>query len=846
VREGDRSRGWESARGASFPARVVARLKSPSDVRQLRVLSHEFKIASSARVSVACVDRETGGIVVKRLGTLRFDSNGESGYRARELKTVHVNVKDATEVRLEFPGCHENAKNDGRQIGLIALTIIGETSVGLDRFGESRGERAPLLSQRPGASLDVDEVDAVTAEKIREVMVRKEHAVDAEDYDEAKRLRGVIAKLREFGLKVKVLQEQKMRAVDAEDYDEAKRLKIEIDKMRSNGYEDAFAAASSKTSSPRVAEIAKEPAPEAAVVLPPSPSMVSPRAAFSFDDVPIRSKHADAMRAMASSGQPSSPRREDVSESFDRAMGSASYTAQDQPPRPRPLEISSKTNSSFDDGAVRINYDEIPAKASGRRVPPELEKEAEAFFEQEEEEKVAAARAEAARAKDENELPEPLPLSPSEQVNSAAIITVFGEEVVVRLYSQVWLHRESALQEINTRLIDAWENPETSNVFGGDARETFNVLCKTLGDRLFNDKVANVTCAAAITLASAAKAFAEHVSARDVRDAVGESISLLVDKLGDTNPRLRESVREAMHSFASDAPAGVSILAHALCKPVQKLSVWRVLTGRLTLLVELIPTYGLDAPEKENSFALEEVMKFATKCFDSANGEARGMAMKVVMACVDIVGARVRRYLPRTLKSAIRDAIETAIDENEDPYDIRGRSASASKSPTTSSSPWMRSPTPAKSPSSRSDRGIDWHDRSSSVGDDVPPELSANVALLEREITRRIETHGEKHPDVAAAMNDLATLYSENEVFARALALFERALGIQEETLGASHPETVQTLTDLAICHLDREDNRLGRPLLERALEMQIQILGPDHPDVGAIRDVLASLEDEP
>merc|ERR1712216_174758 len=93
------------------------------------------------------------------------------------------------------------------------------------------------------------EVDALTAEKIREVMVRKEHAVDAEDYDEAKRLRDVIAKLREFGVKVKVLQEEKMRAVDAEDYDEAKRLKIEIDKMRSNGYDDAFTAASSPRSS---------------------------------------------------------------------------------------------------------------------------------------------------------------------------------------------------------------------------------------------------------------------------------------------------------------------------------------------------------------------------------------------------------------------------------------------------------------------------------------------------------------------------------------------------------------------------------------------------------------------
>jgi centrosomal protein CEP104 len=92
-------------------------------------------------------------------------------------------------------------------------------------------------------------------------------------------------------------------------------------------------------------------------------------------------------------------------------------------------------------------------------------------------------------------------------------------------------------------------------------------------------------------------------------------------------------------------------------------------------------------------------------------------------------------------------------------------------------------------------------------------------------------------------MNDLATVHSENEDFDRALTLYERALAIQRAALGDAHPETVQTLTDLAICHLDRDENDLGKPLLERALGYQEAILGPNHADVGAIRDVLASLD---
>jgi centrosomal protein CEP104 len=229
---------------------------------------------------------------------------------------------------------------------------------------------------------------------------------------------------------------------------------------------------------------------------------------------------------------------------IERSMSVASSAPKD-PPRPKPIEITKSNTFREDDvSAAGMSNDEVPAVAAGRRVPPELEAEAAAFFEQEHEDKVVSATKQSVKSSEEDDLPPLAPLSPSEQVNAAPIIEAFGEDVIVKLFSQAWLHRETALQAINKRLIAAWENADSSAVVGAEPRETFHTLCKTLGDRLFNDKVANVTCAAAITLASAAKAYAEFVSARDVREAVGDSMSLLVDKLGDTNPRLRESIRE--------------------------------------------------------------------------------------------------------------------------------------------------------------------------------------------------------------------------------------------------------------------------------------------------------------
>ena len=851
-----------------FPQNIRVVLRARATLRQLRLLSHERKIASACSVFVTqIVDESSHARKEKKLGTLRFETNGENGYRARELKTVHVNARDVVEVRIEFAGCHANASNDGSQIGLMALTLIGEPNEDdvlegeIERARErtvglgSRIEAANATTTSLTTSLTTEEDS--TEKAIREITARKARAVAEEDYDEAKRLRDVIARLRAFGDGVRALQEKKARAVAAEDYDEAKRLKIEIDTMRARGWEDVVETRSPRAMALVEANVRRELAPvPMSTVAKLAPAPVEART-FAFDEEPIRSARADATANSVVKANAASDAT--LAKAFE-SKASVSASASREQSRPKPMDLN-KVNGGFRGDApapsvAPVGNDEVPAMATGKRiVPPELAAEAAAMFEDEEDEKRESSSRNSAKKTgtlsglDDANAPSPEPLSPSERVTVAPLIAVFGEDVISKLYSAAWLHRESALQTINRELIGAWEN-EDAAALGADPRETFHTLCATLGVRLFNDKVANVTCAAAVTLASAAKAYSSLVSSKDVREAIGDSMSLLVDRLGDTNPRLRESIREALHAFVNDAPGGVVILATALCKPVQKLSVWRVLTGRLTLLLELIPTHGLDAPGKENSFTLEQVMKFSFSCFESANGEARSCAMKVVLACVDIVGAKVRKFMPKALKSAIRDVIETAIEEAEDPYDIRGRGGGA-KSPSAS---WVAAASPmsaragvasagkpsTSAPSPRQ-RGMNASPR---VDADVNVEpLDGSAAALEREITRRIAAHGELHPDVAAAINDLATFYSENESFDRALPLYERALAIQQTILGDAHPETVQTLTDLAICHLDRDENDLGKPLLERALEYQAVILGPSHADVGAIRDVLASLD---
>ncbi len=57
---------------------------------------------------------------------------------------------------------------------------------------------------------------------------------------------------------------------------------------------------------------------------------------------------------------------------------------------------------------------------------------------------------------------------------------------------------------------------------------------------------------------------------------------------------------------------------------------------------------------------------------------------------------------------------------------------------------------------------------------------------------------GKDHPDVAASLNNLATLYEAQGKYAAAEPLYKRSLGIWEKALGKDHPDVATALTNLA------------------------------------------------
>ena len=95
----------------------------------------------------------------------------------------------------------------------------------------------------------------------------------------------------------------------------------------------------------------------------------------------------------------------------------------------------------------------------------------------------------------------------------------------------------------------------------------------------------------------------------------------------------------------------------------------------------------------------------------------------------------------------------------------------------------------------------------------------------------RKQSLGEKHPDYATSLNNLAMLYQDMGDYVKAEPLFQKALEIYKQTLGEKHPDYAASLNNLALLYKSMGDYAKAEPLYRQALEIYKQALGEKHPD---------------
>jgi CHAT domain-containing protein/tetratricopeptide (TPR) repeat protein len=108
------------------------------------------------------------------------------------------------------------------------------------------------------------------------------------------------------------------------------------------------------------------------------------------------------------------------------------------------------------------------------------------------------------------------------------------------------------------------------------------------------------------------------------------------------------------------------------------------------------------------------------------------------------------------------------------------------------------------------------------------------------EITK--QALGERHPDYAFSLNNLAGLYYSQGEYAKAEPFFRQARDLRQQVLGERHPDYAISLNNLAGLYREQGEYAKAEPLLRQARDIMKQVVGERHPNYAASLTNLAGL----
>lgn len=106
--------------------------------------------------------------------------------------------------------------------------------------------------------------------------------------------------------------------------------------------------------------------------------------------------------------------------------------------------------------------------------------------------------------------------------------------------------------------------------------------------------------------------------------------------------------------------------------------------------------------------------------------------------------------------------------------------------------------------------------------------------LRAMDVAQRI--HGEAHPEVAVAANNLGVAYTDAGDFVRAENMHMQALAIREKCFGGMHPDVAQSLGNLAVVYHASRDYDRAENFYRAALDIYTRFRPEEDSEVAGVR----------
>ncbi len=138
------------------------------------------------------------------------------------------------------------------------------------------------------------------------------------------------------------------------------------------------------------------------------------------------------------------------------------------------------------------------------------------------------------------------------------------------------------------------------------------------------------------------------------------------------------------------------------------------------------------------------------------------------------------------------------------------------------------------------DLGVLYYDRlNQGISIDQPADQAAGIVALQAAIERRKDL--EDPLLLATSLIYLTNLYQVMGQYEQSLPLYQQAFDIHLSTFGDRHPDTALSLNNLAIIHQSMGNDTAAEPLFKQAIDIY-ESVGTDHPIVFTILQKLVRL----
>lgn len=623
------SRGWQSPKFCEYPQEIIIQFSNPSRLRQIQFLSHQSKIASKIELFTFIPSGEQAmssqiplnEVKFNRLGYLSLESNEKSGFQARELKSVYVDAFSLL-LKIVLHKCHVNKFNLYNQVGLIAINCMGEIS-----------KAKQSITEKDNATFEeMMQMDEVTLERVKALKTAKDKAIKMEDYDEAKRLKEAIERLRSMGTHLAQLEERKKIAIENEDFDAAKIIKTEIDRLRKTALDPAYNHGP-YSDQPRPTEERRpfSGGPDAPLA-DPMPASMKQRDKFMGGGPAMGGGMAmgidDQMDNMAINDPP--PKKRPVmpihkKELFGGGPGKGPGKSIQFPSDDQFYEEEKKMAKPMR-SAVPQDIDEqvIPAARNRGMAPEDGGIIAGEDNRQQEAEDIVG---------DNIKLAEPL-------------IPIFGESTIKKLFSKNWSNRENALIEAE-EMLSSDPSPDTVTAALGVAVQGIK------------DKIGQVVLKT-FDLLNAVLASHQEPAPSDANFYIDEVASQLVNRVGDNNGRIRDKALEIGIELAAHPMGGHNLLVDHITRAAGKKAATqsvRQLVGKYKLLHDILVNTPVTKPAEQKS-----CLNFAIAGYKNSSKEIRDEAYNCIIELYRVMGTSIRKFFD-DLRPAQIETLEKGFNE---------------------------------------------------------------------------------------------------------------------------------------------------------------------------------------